>query len=594
MNKTSKLFLGFASLAMLSACSSDEPKGEVTPPAEGNGTTMYLAVNISDANAMGRELEDKNEGALVPGSVDEHTIKTANFFFFDANGIYLTQASVWNGGQEGPAEFDNVEYLGNNVLVLEGLTETNLPKYVVTMLNTPETIVNSMLANVTTMDELRQMQIDSYINNETFVMTTSSFLGGNAKFYDDAHYYANVIPADYLLKEPIAISNPEKKLEIYVERLAAKYSMSLPKGNEFTISLTVVGESNDNDNDPNVGDTQLKVSITGFGVTTTEKTSYLSKNLDGFNTNNVFTNWNSAALHRSYWGKSVNYDKTITAETFNHDKFASYNLNRALAPVYSFENTNTVANLTREGSNPAEVNASLVTNFVFTADVTNADGTEIKDLVKFDGIFFKDDQFMKYLLRRIQETVGLNYYKQVEATSSEIDGIIENGAKYAQIGLDEFKFVKKDNGGKMTVEFDTEEAIYSYDKNAEAGKKFTVIPAATVKAEINGKIENILSANYPVRYNGGKTVYTVPVQHLMGFDNKYEITKLGEFGVVRNHWYEISINSIGKIGQGVFDPTFGEDGDIIYPDPDPDPDTYGLAAKINILSWKVVKQSVDL
>lgn len=32
MNKTSKLFLGFASLAMLSACSSDEPKGEVTPP----------------------------------------------------------------------------------------------------------------------------------------------------------------------------------------------------------------------------------------------------------------------------------------------------------------------------------------------------------------------------------------------------------------------------------------------------------------------------------------------------------------------------------------------------------------------------------
>lgn len=95
MNKTSKLFLGFASLAMLSACSSDEPKGEVTPPAEGNGAKMYLAVNISDANAMGRALPDGlEEGDYTAGQGKESEVKSADFYFFDQNGIYITQASV--------------------------------------------------------------------------------------------------------------------------------------------------------------------------------------------------------------------------------------------------------------------------------------------------------------------------------------------------------------------------------------------------------------------------------------------------------------------------------------------------------------------
>lgn len=609
MNKTSKFFLGFAALGMLSACSSDEPAGNIEPTVPGDGATMYLAVNLTDAvsRAADEDLSDKNEGDFAQGS--EHDIKSANFFFFDANGVFLLQSEVWNDGKDGPDENVNVEYLGNNVIVLEGLTENNLPKYVVTVLNTPQAVINKMTAKVSTIDELRSLTLDSYLNGDgTFVMSTSSFRGGDTNFYDDNYYYANIIPDGYLQKEPINLGSTDLKnvLNIYVERLAAKYTLDKGSGS-WNITLSVAGEGNENTSDrPSVGTTDLKVTVTGFGVTTTEKESYLSKNLDGFANNTAigtwdFAKWNSADNHRSYWGKSLNYGNDVTADDFEHSLVATSISNNQFKPVYSLETTNAWSKLVRENTDPAEVDASAVTSFVITAEVTKTDGSKIDNLYKYNGVFFEGDQLIKYVLRSIQEdeTLGLNYYKQVTSTSTTDDetGITDNNQTYRQIGPDDFKMVKMGNGGKMTWELSYEGDLYSYDATAEAGKKFTKLDDTaekTVAQEINGKIESVVGTNYPVRYNEGKTVYTVPVQHLLGTDNKYTIANDGEFGVVRNHWYELTLSKISKIGQGVFDPSTGEDGDRVYPGSDPDPDTYGLAAAIKVLSWKVVKQSVDL
>ena len=62
----------------------------------------------------------------------------------------------------------------------------------------------------------------------------------------------------------------------------------------------------------------------------------------------------------------------------------------------------------------------------------------------------------------------------------------------------------------------------------------------------------------------------------------------GVYGVVRNHWYQLAINSVTGLGKGIFNP----DKDIVPGKPDPD--HYALGANINILSWKIVQQSVDL
>lgn len=601
-----KLFTFLASAALVgsfTACSSDEPAKGPDQGTTGEKSTMYLAVNISDANSMSRALENDNEWEFKHG--DEHTVSSAHFFFFDAKGIYIAQANVWKGDKEG-ADKDNIEYLGKNVLILEGLTEKNLPKYVVTVLNAPEALTKGMLAGVSTIEELKNYPLDSYLNGSNYIMSTSSFRGGDTSFYTDKYYYANLVPDGYLKKEPVDLSSDDKVLDIYVERLAAKYTLATGS-HEFKVKMTVAGEANNDlntEDDIYAGETELKVTVTGFGVTTTEKKSWLSKNLDGFANNaNIGTwnftgnnSWNDANNHRSYWGQSFSYGLEANVENYDHSLYAASVKNGLTQPVYSLENTNTVSKITRATTNPAEVDASLVTNFVFTATITNADGSAITDLIRYNGVLFKNDQFMKYVLRSVQEdaTKGLNFYKQVTNTSETDDkGITDNNQTYVQISPADFKFVKAGNGGKMSVEFNYDGDLYSYDATASDGEKFTKYPESQ-KATIDQYIKDFIGANTPVRYNGGSTVYTVPVEHLLGTDNKYTITNEGEFGVVRNHWYEITLNSISKIGQGVFNPNEGEDGDRVYPDPDPDPDTYGMAASIKILSWKIVKQTVDL
>lgn len=599
-----KLFTFLASAALVgsfTACSSDEPAKGPDQGTTGEKSTMYLAVNISDANSMSRALENDNEWDFKHG--DEHKVSNANFFFFDAKGIYITQANVWKDDKEG--DTDNIEYLGKNVLILEGLTEKNLPKYVVTVLNAPEALTKGMLAGVSTIEELKNYPLDSYLNGSNYIMSTSSFRGGDTSFYTDKYYYANLVPDGYLKKEPVDLSSDDKVLDIYVERLAAKYTLATGS-HEFKVKMTVAGEANNDNTEDDIyaGETELIVTVTGFGVTTTEKKSWLSKNLDKFENNaNIGTwnftgknSWNDADNHRSYWGQSFSYGLEANVENYDHSLYAASVKNGLTQPVYSLENTNTVSEITRATTNPAEVDASLVTNFVFTATITNADGSAITDLIRYNGVLFKNDQFMKYVLRSVQEdaTKGLNFYKQVTNTSETDDkGITDNNQTYVQISPADFKFVKAGNGGKMSVEFNYDGDLYSYNADANPGSKFTKYEESQT-ATINQNIKDFIGANTPVRYNGGATVYTVPVEHLLGTDNTYTITNEGEFGVVRNHWYEITLNSISKIGQGVFNPNEEGDGDRVYPDPDPDPDTYGMAAKIKILSWKIVKQTVDL
>lgn len=618
MNKLFTFLASAALIGSLSACSSDEPAngGGIDVPKDG---TMYLTVNITDASSIGRA----NEGDLVP-SLIENNVATAHFFFFDDKGIYVAQADVWNDGSNVDQDSHNVEYIGKNLLVLKGLTQQHLPKYVMTVLNAPSTLANEMVVGTTTMDQLRAKQLD-YANGGNFIMTTSSFLGGEATLYDDARYYANVIPETYLLTEPVDLKDTTiPALTIYVERLAAKYTLDLQNGDSFNVTMTVAGDLNDNDLSTDIGDTELKVTITGFGVTATEPTSYLSKNLDGFTAtsfndtkwNTLNGGWNAANFHRSFWGKSVQYGTipTLSSSTF----YASKN-NGITGPAYSNENTNTVANLSGAnitvGTTTApKLIADRVTNVVFTAVVTDKNGGAL-DLVKYNGVLYKNDNFMQYILARTAATEGLNYYiltaKKGETTTTKDP---ETGVEtttthteniYRQVGPEDFIYYQTEGRTSlMGVKFNADATtLYEFDDSKPAGEKYSVIEDGVAK--LNAALANrFANKNWAERYNGGATVYTIPVEHLLG-QNKGGVNKPftltegeGEYGVVRNHWYQINITSISKLGKGVFNPNKGQDEedntDIITPDPDPDPKTYGMAANVKILSWKIVKQDVDL
>ena len=97
--------------------------------------------------------------------------------------------------------------------------------------------------------------------------------------------------------------------------------------------------------------------------------------------------------------------------------------------------------------------------------------------------------------------------------------------------------------------------------------------------------------------------YFIPLQHLSQtadttaavsssdgkINNTNRVTAVaeGRYGAVRNHLYDVTITSISHIGQGIEVPT----EPII---PNPEDDLFSITAKINILSWRIVTNSISI
>ena len=95
-------------------------------------------------------------------------------------------------------------------------------------------------------------------------------------------------------------------------------------------------------------------------------------------------------------------------------------------------------------------------------------------------------------------------------------------------------------------------------------------------------LENLFKTiPFAYAWEGGKTYYYTDIEH---FEN--------QIGVVRNHHYKVEIQNVYGLGT----PVIGTDVD----DPDipevvtPEDKQHYIAAKINILSWKVVSSGVEL
>ena len=80
-----------------------------------------------------------------------------------------------------------------------------------------------------------------------------------------------------------------------------------------------------------------------------------------------------------------------------------------------------------------------------------------------------------------------------------------------------------------------------------------------------------------VAYKGGFCYYTIPIKH-------FEVTKNaeGHYGVVRNHWYELTVTSIAGFGEpGTGNPIIPEEEQL---------KDWAVKCNINILAWSKVTQ----
>lgn len=593
MNKFKSILMGTAALLAFTACSSDDPTPGTNPKPDGPDANMYLAVNINTAGS-------RAEGDYEPGS--EHTVTTAHFFFFDADGHYLTKGNVWNDGE---TSTDNVEFKSKNLVILKGLTQKNLPKYVVTVLNAPSDLATKVERDRLSITELSKLQYN-YLNGTNYVMTTSSYYDGDLakhdKFYN-ATYLADgmLIPESELPKEVSDIP-ASKRVEIYVERLAAKYSLDEASKNLTSkLQITISADDNNGTIDPDVTATEIEIAITGFGVTNTEGTSYLSKNIDGWSFTekpdaawagqSTTNTWNVPGDFRSHWGKSVNYDNT-TAAGFVAASFPSI---KGEYLAYSNETTKALANI-QTGENKV-LNRLLTPCFVITAEAKIKDAATT--LVEYNGLYYYEKSFKNYVLDKLNRTGKLNFYKLVgETTETETTDdktIITEGKKYTQIGADDIKYVRatgtKNDKVKLVYAGAETDKLYAKTTGGGAG---TMAEAAV--STLNGNLLAFFTntGSYASYFKGGAMYYTIPVEHLLGDNDSkdFKVEKEGEYGTVRNHWYQLALGKILNMGHGVFDPDDTTNGDVI--EIENPSEKYGLSCNINVLSWKLVFQTSDL
>lgn len=601
MNKYFK-FLSVAAVALLAAaCSSDEPNDGPGKTDKDGQAFMKVRINYADGGRA-------TAGDFENGRDFEHTVSTARFFFYDDQQNYVTEASVWNGGNPNPANPDNIEYFGNNVLVLSGLDNNNFPKYMLTVLNAPAGFTSEMTLQGTADKILEQAATATdggiYGASSNFIMSTSSYGRADA----DEPAFVNVLTINNFKNSATDATANEAVVDVYVERLAAKVSVGVDntaaglvydagKG-MYKLRITVSGDPNDQDQvGDNIGAADVYIKFNGWALSNTRKSTHLCKDIASVTAGLTF-NWDNAArgFYRSWWGASVGYGSAVSTADLNQFSFNELNkkfYNEMGAGAdnntyktyvdYCAENTNTAEHFNSGKKNADDyelVNPQVVTSVLLGAttymEVTESGATVLKpvDLILYNGLYFTDKAIRDYAMRYIQGLDELNYYTKVDDKD-----------EYNQLSADFAKVVTTDENAS-DVKVVADETAFTgktiYTKNA-SGVYAPVADNATVISALNTSLARVEGAT---GYKGGQMYYNIPIEH--HYEASGKALEEGEYGVVRNHFYQLTVNSIKRLGHGVYDP----DKDII-PDEEEDPKYY-VGARINILSWKVVKQNVEL
>lgn len=576
--KMKKLFFGLFACASLCACSNDE--SGVIPddtPKVFTGDEAYINVRLADAGSLTRA----QEGEFEYGT-NEQSVKNAFFYFYDADGVFVAQGDVWTGGNASTTNpAGNIEFTGNNVVVLKELGRKNYPRYMVAVLNKPtDFLYGNTLGEMQTVladGNAEGIYYPSTANNVTtdyFTMSTTSYTEAGR-----SAYFVTEVKEENFLPEPMTDINAiANTVTVYVERLAAKVTLNVSEqlvkdaNGRYPIKATVAGEDNSAGND-DVASEELYVELLGWRLNATAKRSYMVKNIDATWANgDLGFTWNRPTDYRSHWGKSFNYGLSgypdNAAGVPANSEYLNYvDLENGLtalgAPAYCAENTNTSAVVTADFP-------SAVTSILLKAKVCDASGNAL-DLVRYNGVLFQHDSFLEYVLSvlkaRNQHTVWYENGKDAQGNT-----------KYTQIGKE---YVKLENTGDGEVKavFTNELEIPLY---AEDG--------SSCSDEIIEALNEDLAAASAgaVAYNGGLMYYNIPIEHLNNDAAENGTVPEAKYGVVRNHHYVVTIDKLEKIGKGIFDGS-----EKIVPG-DPDDDTYYVGAKINILSWKIVSQNVAL
>lgn len=543
-----KLFLLplLAALA-LTGCSSDEDLGNGSKE-DGNGYG-YVAVNIVQPKSVGTRANDAND--FEDGSTNENEAKTGLFFIFDSSGNIVGEAQTVNldGDDKPTSEPPYVERIYNAVLVIDGAASKPNAYQIVCVLNAPAGLKSE---NITTLSGLTA-KIGEYDANGTFIMTNSVYKNGENKVL------GAIVDANKIVESPSkALENP---VDVYVERVVAKIRAK---------SATTFDNNTGAKPTINSTETQLKIKITGIEVANIAEKSFLFKNINNIS---YTWNWNDATNKRSYW-------ETVPTIGTGDDKLTFFN--------QSYNDI--VSNSPKEeGASEFDITKVTINNFCkYVQPNTSAQKTAILVTAQLLTQDDKDPQ-LAYVNRGFYTTQKgakdylLDHLKNKDWRKKDASGNITT------LGANDIEW-------KNTIDGISANGLKSYEVVAQLASTVDKIYNSNGTEitdgvnEVNNYLVSDEAKDYRARiFTDGKCYYFVNIEQTpVALDNGYSSTDSKLEGVIRNHIYELTLNSIKGIGTPVFDPE-----DIIIPEKPEDEQTWFLAAQINVLDWRLVKQTID-
>lgn len=576
------LFLAIAALGF-AACSDSDLNGGKDPIHKGEIEESYIAINLSAS-----DITRADDGIYQEGDTNERAVANAHFFFFKDGQPFTVNAT--NAPATGPGGTGTVNHLAATLSVnsTSGMNNVSDIKDAVLLLSTykgeyPNQIVAVLNWNPDnksyTLDELKEAQADisvAYNENST---TTTYFTMSNAVYANNGNIEVVAAP---LTADNIKASADEAKLapvKIYVERLAAKVTVTTADGStKFNLNKTANVDSQSVD---------VYAHILGWELYNDNKKSFLLKDIDPSWTNtaqSVGFNWNDPAWYRSYWATSMPRPSD-DSNTFKMTYTDAEKTANGFATQYGFNigNKTNVDNGTYSAGSFTYIGENTNgkaegTKVILKAKLGDVDGNAI-EIGLWNGVQYVGNLDLR---TAVANTLKYTLYSKVE---NNYVGLTPEDLKCVAGGTADAPAGVKVN------------EVYFQLSTVGQGKDWYKLVSgnyAPVAADVNTDNNSIDATNLylasniqpAVLYTNGETFYYVDIKHLGA------PTSLGEYGVVRNHIYDVLINTIGGYGSPIYVGT----SNLItpqYPETPEEEESF-VAAQINILSWRLVNQEVDI
>lgn len=604
--------LALAATLALGACSSDNvvDNGGSTPIDLSKGGFVKMSLNLPTDNNRGSRAELND--TLKDGLANEYGINNAYLVLFEGENKKSENEATFRGAYElENSDFRDFEAVGddpNHVTITKRIAFANNTKpkpdyklYALVVLNNNGLFTvdgNHILKfDDTKVDAAAYNSTANFINFSKAIASTStdgttpfaSNVATNGIFMTNAPLstqpggatdpgaiktLADVTSNIYTTK---AEAKSKPAAEIYVERAVAK--------------VTVQSKSKTNALEVNKN---ISYKLYNWAVDNTNKKSYIVRQYDN-NWNKLYSDKAADAnKYRFVWDTPVNPNATETNKR--------YRTAFAQDPEYA-----TATDSTKYNQMANNASMTLKTTFgndapqycnenTFKVEAQNQDQTTRVVL----GVKMSEPGTDTY----DEDLYTINDNKEVVYTKATLAERLKNillnepavktwADAHTKVSLD-ITF-NEDAAGKTTIKNATLKG-----KTAPGAADETF--AGTFTTKFNKALPNI------VRYKGGVAYYAVRIKHFGDTDTPWNVEGqgvkagdnndiypsatganidwfLGRYGVVRNNWYDISVNKIQTLGDATI-PAFTN-----YPD---DVLENYISVSINVLSWSKHTQGADL